>query len=126
MPEHGLLYSVNYFLFHYYLYTLASHNNSVFIGIVLIMVIHYTYVGIVGKASTLTHITTYILSTAISFYISYYLLSHHQNTNSIKYLGIILFIIMSIIFTIFTFFQPNIPLFEAPNKLSIISLLTLM
>ena len=34
MPEHGLLYSVNYFLFHYYLYTLASHNNSVFIGIV--------------------------------------------------------------------------------------------
>ncbi|MBR3840079.1 MAG: hypothetical protein IKM20_02970 [Erysipelotrichales bacterium] len=99
---------------------------SVCLGMLTILILHYTYSGIIGKTYIIADISTFIISVAVSFFTSYYLIIHDTENKQTTKLGILLFIIMSLVFTFFTFYQPDLPLFEAPNKLSIISLLTLI
>ena len=96
------------------------------IGMITILIIHYTYSGILGKTYVLADITTFIISVGVAFCTSYYFISKDTENPQTKNFGIFLFLVMIGIFTLFTFYQPDLPLFESPTKLSIISLFLLI
>ena len=121
-----------YTIFEYYL-TKNTYSQlilykfySSLLGMLTILVLHYTYTGIVGKENVLVDMCIFIISIGVSFCTSYYYVSKDLENRQTKRLGIFLHITMSLLFTLFTFYRPNLPLFEPPNNLSIISIFLLM
>ncbi len=83
-------------------------------GVVLIIVLFYTYSGIIGFNIPFVDISIFYISVIVVFYIVYRLtLSCSVNKYS-NLLGFLQFILICL-YIIFTFFPPDIPLFISPD-----------
>lgn len=88
-------------------------------GMIAIVMLFYTYTGIIGKNSTIVDIIIFILSVVLAFCISNYLLNHHIFRSSIfQPIGVILILCIVIAFMWFTNFPPKIALFLDPSTKS--------
>ena len=83
------------------------------LGILLIIVLFYTYSGIIGFNIAFADISIFYISVVISFYVAYKL-SLSCKADKFELLLQILNIFMICIFVIFTMFPPEIPLFSNP------------
>ena len=90
--------------------------KSVLLGLILIPVLYYTYTGVFGVNADWFNITIFYFSVALSFFVE--TKSFLQNkkciiSENVAKLG---FILLAVVFVIFTFSPPEIPLFEDPTK----------
>lgn len=82
-------------------------------SVVLIIVLFYTYSGIIGYNVSFIDISIFYISVIISFYIAYKL-TLSCKANNYNILLNITIIAMIFLYFIFTFYPPNIPLFITP------------
>lgn len=84
-------------------------------GIILIIVLFYTYMGITGKHSLVIDLLIFFISVVVSQWIGYQILgsdkSFGKECNLIAVLAILMLILA---FTVFTFRPPHLPLFQDP------------
>lgn len=83
------------------------------LGMFTIIVLFYTYKGVVGKDSLIVDIIIFLLGVAVIAIFSYFRLPHGKGNNS---LGAFIFIIIAILFALFTFNPPPIGLFQQPDS----------
>lgn len=85
------------------------------LAVVLIPTFYYTYTGISGKSVDWINILIFFITTAIIYYIENKLI--HKLTRCNKTLAIAIIVLIGIAFVLFTWFTPQIPLFQDPvNK----------
>lgn len=88
-------------------------------GMLSIVMLFYTYTGVIGKSVVVVDIIIYILSVIIAYLISSYLLKHRTFHSSIfQPIGVLIILAIIIAFMWFTFFPPKIPLFMDPSTKS--------
>ncbi len=90
---------------------------SILFGIFMIVSIFYTYSGIIGNHYSFVDISLFLISVVSSFVLSFLLL----NTNAFSspadnIISIVILILITISFGLFTFDPPNIALFKDPLK----------
>ncbi len=83
-------------------------------GLILIPVLFYTYNGAVGKSPDLLNIAFFFISTATAFVFETYLLKKGVPHCKRPYSAFALICLIGILFVIFTFITPQIPLFRDP------------
>ncbi len=84
------------------------------VGLITIPVLFYTYNGAIGLSPDWYNILTFFISLFHCYFIEYLLF---KNNKFIKKLNFIPFIILSsiaVLFVVFTFSPPNLPLFISP------------
>ncbi len=88
---------------------------SILIGSLSVIILFYTYTGIIGKNFLLIDIGLFIISVFFAYYFSCISFKNNiLNTNISKTVGIILIFIILITSFIFTTNPPKIPLFKDP------------
>lgn len=84
-------------------------------GISTIVILYYTYKGVLGKNITAIDIAIYILGVLVAYWISYYYLQTFQFSYvSVITLSCLCYIILALCFVIFTYRTPHIGLFYDP------------
>lgn len=83
-------------------------------GLVLIPVLFYTYNGAIGKSPDWVNIAIFFISAAIAFIIETRLLKNGSLLCKYPHLAFAIIILIGILFVVFTFATPKIPLFEDP------------
>ena len=84
-------------------------------GLLLIPVIFYTYNGILGKSPDFINIIIFFVSDAAAFLTEALLLRRNNLRCKHKWKAICAIIFIGILFIIFTFYPPDIPLFASPK-----------
>ena len=88
---------------------------GVFVGMTATLSFFYTYTGIIGRNIDLLNILSFFIGVFIAFLIDYIIIkSEKMQGKSENITAVILFVIMSEIFILFTFAPPLIPLFKDP------------
>ena len=83
-------------------------------GLVLVPVLFYTYNGVFGKSSHWANIFIFFISAAISFIIEWLLFKNNTIYCRYRWLAFAIICLIGILFVVFTFAPPNIPLFKDP------------
>ncbi|RKD29318.1 hypothetical protein BET01_08160 [Lacrimispora algidixylanolytica] len=91
----------------------SAYYAGMLIGTLLIPVMFYLYTPILGKSSLVIDILIFYLSVFIAFAFSYYL---SKNCLLRKYNGLLFFAVtlLMLLFFIFTFVPPPLPIFSTP------------
>lgn len=84
-------------------------------GILIIPTIYYTYTGIFGASVDWLNILIFFIAAATVFLIESAILRKENILCIPKTAVLIIFSIITLLFIIFTFFPPDIPLFEDPT-----------
>ena len=82
-------------------------------GLILIPVLFYTINGIFGKTPDFINIAIFFIAAAIAFIIETYLFKNYYCCKS-PYIAFLIIFFIGILFIIFTFSAPRIPLFQDP------------
>lgn len=94
---------------------IIAKSLGILCGMVSIVMLFYTYTGVIGDNNTIADIIVFILSVIIGYIISCYLLSHRNFRSSIfQPIGVLIILAIIISFMWFTFFPPKIALFKDP------------
>lgn len=83
-------------------------------GLILIPVLFYTYNGAFGKTLDWINITIFFLSTAIVFLLETQLFKKNSLPCRLPKLAFTIICLIGVLFVVFTFFTPKIPLFQNP------------
>ncbi len=83
-------------------------------GLLLIPILFYTYNGAFGKSPDWINITIFFISAAISFALEYLFFKKCNLKCKHQWLAFVFICIIGIMFVVFTFVPPKIPLFIAP------------
>lgn len=113
---------ITFSLFEYFLYGkdmgcfFTAKARSVVLGMLTIIIVFYTYKGILGKNYLLLDIGTFILGVGVSYLYSYQYLYHSTNTCSVcsEAFAFFTIIVLTIAFAVFTFIPPKMGIFLPP------------
>lgn len=88
--------------------------TGILTGLILIPVIFYTYNGAFGRSPDWLNIAIFFISAAVTFFLEWRLFKkdHFHCRRSFWALAVI--ILIGVLFAVFTFAPPGIPLFENP------------
>ena len=86
---------------------------SIFIGIISIIVLFYTYQGVIGRNIDVINISIYYISVIITL-VSQYILFKNHKCNCNPNLFLIPVILTVILFAVFSFAPPKLGIFAAP------------
>lgn len=92
-----------------------SNCVSVYLGMWTILSYYYTFTSAIGNASEFINISSFFIGVAITFIISYFLINNSIGKGMPNSFAILVFIITSLVFFLFTFKPPFIPLFLDPQ-----------
>lgn len=84
-------------------------------GLVLIPILFYTYTGITGMSADWFNIAIFFISAAAAYYIEYRLMKSKTFSCNSPSTAFIILCVIALLFVIFTFIQPKIPLFRDPT-----------
>lgn len=90
-------------------------------GLTLIPVLYYTYTGIFGVSVDWVNILIFFLTAAVSYLIETRLLKQNQGFSSPQTARLVLYL-LALIFILFTFIPPQIPLFQTPVSSAVCSI----
>lgn len=125
--EHLKLILLPYFIWTVIEYFMLKEDNKIFFckwagavsGMAGIIIVFYTYSGIIGYSIGIINILSFFIGVFIAFATDYFMIkSNRFNKTFYNIIGIILFIILFAVFILFTFAPPLIPLFKDPLSLS--------
>ncbi|GAA0180397.1 hypothetical protein SH2C18_30970 [Clostridium sediminicola] len=105
-----------------YIFIGKDYNNyitakavSFYSGILLIIILFYTYTGIVGDNFIVMDILIFIVSVVISQFIGYKITVCNGNVNEIiNIISFVAIVLLALAFIFFTVNPPQIPLFKDP------------
>ena len=83
-------------------------------GLVLIPVLFYTYNGVFGKSPDWVNIAIFFIAAALSFILEAWLFKKDRMHCKSPWISVTLTCIIAILFVVFTFATPQIPLFQDP------------
>ena len=83
-------------------------------GLVLIPAIYYTYTGALGITADWFNISIYYIVAAAVYFLEYTLLKNQQPGGRFANASFVILCIIGLLFVVFTFVQPEIPLFRDP------------
>lgn len=98
---------------------------SVIVGMATTIIIFYTYSGIIGNHYAVIDILIFFISVIVSFVCSYILITNFDSPRQTTIISVCGFVVLIIIFAFFAYYPPQIPLFENPQRLSLLSIFTL-
>jgi hypothetical protein len=82
--------------------------------IAVITAIFYSYTSITGESIFLIDITSFFIAVIIGQYLSYRLLTYNNLPGWTEIVALALFILLGILFIVFTFYPPHLPPFQDP------------
>lgn len=91
----------------------AQCTCSILISIIIVVTFYYTYTGALGIHSLILDILSLVLGTSLGQTFSFIYFSKHAVTNINIYIA--LYVIMAVLFTLFTFIPPKLPIFLDPE-----------
>ena len=83
------------------------------IGLAFIPMLFYTYNGAIGKSPDWLNISIFFVSAAIAFLAEAHLLRNGFNCKAPR-IALAIILIIGVLFVVFTFKTPQLPLFEDP------------
>ena len=83
-------------------------------GLILIPVIYYTYTGISGISADWFNITIFFISAGVSYFVETKIMKNSIGENFPQKTVFPIFMGIAVLFFVFTFFPPKIPLFIDP------------
>lgn len=83
-------------------------------GLITIPVLFYTYNGVFGKSPDWVNITIFFVATAVAFWLEARLLRSNRLQCRCSRLCFLVLCLIGILFVVFTFVTPKIPLFQDP------------
>jgi hypothetical protein len=102
-------------------YLKKSTNNFMFaktIGIylipIVIMVIFYSYTALVGESILVIDILSFIIAVIVGQLVSYRLLTRKTLPYNLDNFSLIALLLLGIAFVLFTFYPPQLPMFQDP------------
>lgn len=104
-------------------FILKSDKNNLFTaklfgslsGMLTILFIYYTYTGAFGNESMVIDIISFFAGVAAAFLVSYTIIKNTKfRGNAVQAVSFVLLAALGVLFVIFTFSPPLIPLFEDP------------
>ena len=84
------------------------------LGLALIPVLFYTYNGMFGKSPDWVNIAIFYVAAAAAFWFEWWAFRHNQLQWKYPQLALGVLILIGILFVVFTFWTPKIPLFQDP------------
>ncbi len=94
---------------------LPAKAVTLYLGIFLILVLFYTYTGILGKNYLILDILVFIISVLISEYVGYFIMTGDQIFHwKVIQLSVFAILLLAAAFIVFTFYPPALPLFLDP------------
>jgi len=87
---------------------------GILLALVLIPSIYYSYTGILGISASWFNVTIFFIAAAVVYRIETKLLQRAFTCTIPEGLAVVLILLISVGFTILTFFTPHIPLFRDP------------
>ena len=102
-------------------YLKKSTNNFMFaktIGIylipIVIMVIFYSYTALVGESILVIDILSFIIAVIVGQLVSYRLMTYKTLPYNLDNFSLIALLLLGIAFVLFTFYPPQLPMFQDP------------
>ncbi len=83
-------------------------------GLVLIPTLFYTYNGAIGKSPDWVNIAIFFISAAVAFALEAWLLKRGSMKWELPWLAFALICLIGVLFVVFTFSPPQLPLFKDP------------
>ncbi len=87
---------------------------GILVGITIIPVMYYTYTGALGVSADWFNIVIFYIAAAVAYIIETRLMKSDKNFCKSPKVAIIMLCIIAVVFIVFTFVPPKIPLFEDP------------
>lgn len=87
---------------------------STLTGLILIPVIFYTYKGALGGSAEWFYVAIFFIAAAVTFLVEYLLSKNEASFCLSENVSFLLFCLVGVLFVLFTFFTPRIPLFLDP------------
>ena len=84
------------------------------VGLIVIPVLYYTYTGVLGVEADWFNIAIFFLAAGLSFWLETRLFQKGWNCRLHPVFAFMLICLIGVVFTVFTFRQPQIPLFRDP------------
>ena len=84
------------------------------VGLALIPVMYYTCTGALGIKADLFNIALFFLAAAVAFWLEIRLFQRRFQCPLGNAVSITVLVVLAVVFTLFTFLPPHIPLFEDP------------
>ena len=88
---------------------------GIFVGLLLIPILFYTLNGVFGSTPDLINIAIFFVSLTVSFTLETRLYKSEKIHCGSPAVCLILLCVIALLFSVFTFFTPKIPLFEDPS-----------
>lgn len=86
---------------------------SILLGLALIPVLYYTYTGLLGVNADWFNVTIFFIAAGAAFYLEYRLEKSRRSCPNPKW-AVAALVTIAVLFTAFTFWPPDIPLFADP------------
>ena len=83
-------------------------------GLLLIPILFYTYNGAIGKSPDWLNIAIFYISAAAALSVEYWAFQKRPSTNPHPTIPVAIFILLAILFVLFTFYPPRLPIFQDP------------
>ncbi len=84
------------------------------LGLALIPILFYTYNGAVGQSPDWLNISIFFVAAAAAFFLEWLLFRVNHPRRCLSRLSLGILIGMGVLFILFTFWPPNLPLFQDP------------
>lgn len=95
---------------------IIAKTLAVVINFAVILITFYTYTAILGTEILVIDILSFIIGVFIGQYVSAKVLSLAEKPKWAIYSAWVIFILIAVLFFVFTFFPPNLPIFLDPES----------
>ena len=83
--------------------------------VVFIPIVFYSYTAFTGRSIFPIDITTFIIAVVIGQALSYSILKRRQLPSIAGKIALVALVLLGVIFIVFTFYPPHLPIFQDPN-----------
>ena len=87
---------------------------STIAGMILTVILFYTSTGVYGKNVDVLNVIIYFISMIMVYVLSYNTVYSKRKSNVPDIVGLLCFLLLILVFAFFTYFPPNIGLFQNP------------
>lgn len=98
--------------------TLYSNYTAIVIGMIVTLCYFYTLNGMLGGNNEWVNLSSYFVGMAFAFIVSYFLINNSVGNGYPNTFGGIMLVVTCLVFFLFTFKPPLIPLFQDPINLT--------
>jgi len=92
-----------------------SKTIGVYLMVIIIPIVFYSYTAITGKSIFFIDISTFVVAVIIGQLLSYKLLTYRKLSENLNRVSLIALVLLGLAFVLFTFYPPQLPILRDPN-----------